>query len=54
MAYTLSNSYSCIQSNNHMPNKTLKDLKCSNPVTSKEMSYEEYKKQRQQLLKQQD
>ena len=54
MAYTLGTSYSCVQSNNHLPNESVKDLKCANPVMSKEMSFEEYQKQRRQLLRQQD
>lgn len=54
MAYFLSTSYSCTQSNNHKPNEGVKDLECTNPATSKAMSYEDYKNQRAKILKQQN
>ena len=52
LAYTLGGSYSCMQSNNYRPNKGVKDLECTNPVSAKQMSYEDYKKQRKETLKQ--
>ena len=53
LAYQLSTAYSCVQSNNHRPNEGVRDLQCSDPTTNKRMSYEEYKKQRDNILKQQ-
>ena len=54
IGYTLSTQYSCRRSNEHLPNETVKDLECTNPVMSKDKSYEEYQKERKVLLKQQD
>lgn len=52
LAYQLSTSYSCVQSNNHRPNEGVRNLQCSDPTTNKRMSYEEYKRQRDKILKQ--
>ena len=54
IGYMLGSQYSCRQSNNYRPNEGVKDLECSNPVTAKTMSYEDYQKQRAELLKHQD
>jgi len=53
IGYMLGTQYSCRQSNNYRPNEGVKDLECTNPVTEKGMSYEEYQKQRAELLKHQ-
>lgn len=51
MGYTLSTQYSCMESNNHRPDKGVKDLECTNPATAPGLSYDDYKKERNEILK---
>jgi len=51
VGYNLSTAYSCMESNNHRPDKGVRDLKCTNPVTAPGLSYDDYKKERNEILK---